>query len=939
LLKNPLDFNRDNIRKQRACPRKVTAEALKAFHRAGDMTTITHKDRLAKEHWHAFAQQEIYDELKTSDQGLTPEEALRRLSFYGENSLPAARGVSLGRIILHQVVNPLIFILIAAAVASIAIGEAKDAVFIFLVILINGALGTFQEYNAEKSAAGLQQLLRITARVRRGNREMEIPSEAVVPGDLVLLESGVKVPADIRLMDAASLEIDESFLTGESVAVVKQAGRLAEKLGIAERTNMAFAGATVMKGRGWGLAVCTGADTQVGKISRDVTESASAKPPLVLRMEKFIHQVSIFIICLSVVLAVALRAQGMDMTAIFFFVVALAVSAIPEGLPVALTVALSIATRRMAARNVIVRRLTSVESLGSCTVIASDKTGTLTVNEQTARQILLPGGRRFTVSGQGYNGEGQVTDPDRPDRPVTVSDSEALEKVSRIAVLANEGSLAQEGGKWIYHGDAMDIALLGMGVKLGIDLDALRARHDLIGKIPYESERKFSAAFCRREDGVYIGVKGAVETVLDFCDQMWVQDASHPLDREKVLADADAAAKKGYRILAFAGGAYPDFKQQEIYADEDIPPLTFYGLVAFIDPLRPEAEDAVEQCRQAGIRVMMITGDHPETAGTIAMDLGIAGSGTRVVTGQMLAQAGAADSPAYEHLVGSTTVFARISPAQKLEIVDVLIRNGEFVAVTGDGVNDAPALKRANIGVAMGSGTDVAKEVGSMIVVDDNFSSIVAGVEEGRFAYDNVRKVILLLISTGAAEIILFLGAVATGLPLPLLAVQLLWLNLVTNGIQDVALAFEGGEPGAMKRQPRRPSEKIFNPLMIQQTLVASITMGGIVFALWYWLNRYAGMDETHARDLILLLMVFMQNFHAFNCRSETVSLFKVPLKRNIILVFGVLAAQGIHILSMHLPFMQTILRIEPVTFSEWLYILVLAVPVVVTMELFKRFR
>jgi magnesium-transporting ATPase (P-type) len=335
----------------------------------------------------------------------------------------------------------------------------------------------------------------------------------------------------------------------------------------------------------------------------------------------------------------------------------------------------------------------------------------------------------------------------------------------------------------------------------------------------------------------------------------------------------------------------------------------------------------------------MITGDHPATAGAIARELGIADTTTLVVTGQMLNEAGAVDSPAFEKLVASTSVFVRVSPTQKLEIVEVLIRKDEFVAVTGDGVNDAPALKRANIGIAMGSGTDVAKEVGSMIVVDDNFSSIVAGVEEGRFAFDNVRKVIYLLISTGAAEIIPFLASIAAGLPLPLLAVQLLWLNLVTNGIQDVSLAFERGEPGAMERKPRKPSEKIFNPLMIHQTVVSGAAMGLIVFGLWYYLNTFTQMDEIHARNIILLLMVFMQNFHVFNCRSERVSVFKVPLKRNIILVFGVLAAQGIHILSMQIPFMQDILRIEPISFNEWLYVLALALPMIFVMEVFKFFR
>jgi len=764
---------------------------------------MKHKESLAAEQWHAFPAEEIFRELNTSENGIRQEEARERLSFYGENKLPESKKVTLFQIVIHQLINPLIFILVAAAIASMAIGEGKDAIFIFLVIFINSALGAYQEYNAERSASSLQKLIKIRARVKRDGRETEVLSEELVPGDIILLESGMKVPADIRLTEASGLEINESFLTGESIAAVKQTGVLQEKLGVAERTNMAFAGSTVMKGRGVGAVVCTGADTQVGKISQDVTQSASAKPPLVQRMEKFIKQISIFIIAISVILAIILRIQGMDLTAIFFFVVALAVSAIPEGLPVAMTVALSIATSRMAKRNVIVRKLTSVESLGSCTVIASDKTGTLTVNEQTAKIILLPDGTRFSVTGEGYNGNGSVTNADG--KLIGVSDIEEISRLARIAVYANEGFLIKENDKWTYHGDAMDVALLGMSYKLGINPEKWRTDKKPVGKIPYESERKFSAAFCDIQDTTYIGIKGAVETVLDFCNSMSESGETKNIDREKILAGAEELAKNGYRVLAFASGEYKNFQKKETYEDLDISSLTFYGMVGFIDPLRSEARASVEQCHGAGIKVIMITGDHPETAGTIARELGIADDRTAVVTGQMLMEAGAHDSPAYEKLVASTTVFARISPAQKLEIVDVLIREGEFVAVTGDGVNDAPALKRANIGVAMGSGTDVAKEVGSMIVLDDNFKSIIAGVEEGRFAYDNVRKVIYLLISTGSAEIILFLISVFAGLPLPLLAVQLLWLNLVTNGIQDVALAFEGGEPGAMKRAPRKP--------------------------------------------------------------------------------------------------------------------------------------
>ncbi len=895
---------------------------------------MKHQDKIAKKTWHSVEIKEIFEELKTSKEGLSSQEVKQRLVIYGENKLPIGKKITWLQIVLHQLLNPLIFILLIAAMASIAIGEGEDAVFIFLVILINCALGAYQEYNAEKSAAALQNLLKIKAKVRRSKEEAEISSEAIVPGDIVLLESGVKVPADIRLVEESSLKIDESLLTGESIATTKQTKTLENDLGVGERSNMAFAGSTVINGRGWGIVVSTGTHTEVGKISRNLKQAESAKPPLVQRMEKFIKQISILIIMLSLIIGVILYFQEMDLISIFFLIVALVVAAIPEGLPVALTVVLSIATQRMAKRNVIVRKLTSVESLGSCTVIASDKTGTLTVNEQTAKRIILPDGTRFKIKGEGYNGDGKVYKKNEPQQKILFSQNRELQKIGSIAVLANEALLKKENSTWIYHGDAIDVALLGMSFKLGLNPEEFLSHQEHIVRIPYESERKFSAAFCSKKNNIYL--KGAVETVLDFCDSMSLEGSFVALDKDLVLKQSERMARKGYRVLAFAHGEHGFLQKKKEYKNEDIPPLTFYGLVGFIDPLRQEAIEAIEQCKKAGIKVIMITGDHPSTAKTLAQELGISDKKTKVVAGKMLSQANPPDSDGYEKLVLSSSVFARVSPIQKLEIVDVLIRHGEFVAVTGDGVNDAPALKRANIGVAMGSGTDLAKEVGAMIIVDDNFSSIVAGVEEGRFAYDNVRKVIYLLISTGAAEIILFITSILAGLPLPLLAVQLLWLNLVTNGIQHVALAFEKGDKRTMKKKPRSPSEKIFNPLMVNQTLVSSTTMGLIVFGLWLWLNKYTQMEQTHARNLLLLLMVFMENFHVFNCRSERVSTFKISLKRNIMLVFGVLAAQGIHILSMHIPYMQNILHIAPVSLKNWLYTLSLAIPVILVMELFK---
>lgn len=887
----------------------------------------TLEDHAAK-HWHAMTVDQVAEGLHTSAQGLDTEAVAQRRAHFGLNKPPKGKKKTLWQIILHQLINPLIFILIAAAIASIAIGEGEDAMFILLVIAINSALGAYQEFNAEKSAEGLQQMLKIKARVRRNGRDIELDSTELVPGDLVHLESGMMVPADIRIIKLSNLEIDESFLTGESHAVFKRVDPLPSETIVADRANIAFAGATVMSGRGKGLVIKTGMYTQVGQIARKISSGQSAKPPLLLRMEKFIRQITVFIILLSAILTAVLYLQGMELSAIFFFVVALAVSAIPEGLPVALTVALSIATKRMAKRNVIVRKLTSVESLGSCTVIASDKTGTLTVNQQTVRKVILSDGSEFDVSGEGYNGEGSVSASTSTDIRVSEGHNEGLDTLVRISLLANEGRLYKDESGWSHHGDAMDVALLALGTKYGIDRDALLEIHPLHDQIPYESERKFSAAFYEVNGEMKCGVKGAVESILRFSE---LGDQ----EKESILQQADQLATRGYRVLAFAEGLFGSFIKQNQYADESIPPLQFAGLACFIDPLRSEARESVLKCRRAGIRVIMITGDHPATAGNIARELGIAEESGRIVTGAMLIDK-KENQNAFDKLVLSSSVFARVSPTQKLEIVDVLIRNGEFVAVTGDGVNDAPALKRANLGVAMGSGTDVAKEVGDMIVVDDNFSSIVAGVEEGRFAYSNVRKVVYLLISTGIAEVLLFILSIAAGLPLPLLAVQLLWLNLVTNGIQDVALAFEGGEPGAMAIPPRRTGEGIFNPLMIKQSLISGATIGVIVFGLWFWLKRYAGMEEMHARNVILLLMVFMQNFHVFNCRSETTSAFRVPIRRNIILVFGVLAAQGLHILCMQWPLMQGILRIEPVTPTEWVYILALAIPVILVMELFK---
>ena len=885
--------------------------------------------------WHSRSANEVIEDLKTDRRGLDISDAEQRLEKYGLNELPSGKSPGLFRVFLMQFLHPLIYILLAAAVASLAIGELVDAAFIMLVILLNSSLGAYQEWNAERSASALQNLIKITARVLRNGKEIELDSSFLVPGDVVMLESGNKVPADMRLIEARSLTVDESFLTGESVASEKRISAMEENALVSDRLNICFAGSSVISGRGVGVVVETGLNTEVGKIARDVSLADATKPPLIVRMEKFTKQISYLVLSVAAVLAGFLIYKEFAAHDVFFFVVALAVSAIPEGLPVALTVALSIATSRMSKRNVIVRKLSAVESLGSCTVIASDKTGTLTVNQQTVKLLQLPDGFSYSVSGEGYNGDGEVA-------PLDGTPESAGERKRRLilnAMIANEGHLARDNGSWKHHGDAMDIALLALGFKAGLEPASVETESGKLDAIPYESEKKYSAAFYRDGEQVKIAAKGATETILGFAGHMLTAEGVVSIDRAIVEKSADELAARGYRVLAVAEGDVEKFAKKPVYKEKDLPSMVFLGLVAFIDPVRPEVADAVRKSRDAGIRVLMITGDHPATAAAISKELEIISDDSLVVAGAELEKAFKEGEEVFSEMVLNAQVFARVTPVQKKMIVDVLRENGEFVAVTGDGVNDAPAMRSANIGVAMGSGTDVARETGSMIITDDNFSSIVTGVEEGRFAYDNVRKVILLLISTGAAEVILFLMAIMANLPLPLLAVQLLWLNLVTNGIQDIALAFEGGEPGAMKRKPRKTNEKIFNPLMIHQTMIAGITMGAVAFGAWYYMIEIMLLSEEVARNMLLLLMVFMQNFHVFNCRSERLSLFRVPIRRNVYLVFGVLLAAGIHIASMHIPFMQNVLRAEPVAINEMLRIFLLAAPMIIVMEIYKAVR
>ncbi|WP_448336306.1 cation-translocating P-type ATPase [Bellilinea sp.] len=882
--------------------------------------------------WHAEPLEVVFRKLQSLPDGLSEEQVAERLREFGRNTLPAKEPPTLLQVFLHQFASPLIYILLIAGVVALLMQDYKDAVFIFAVILLNAVIGTVQEWRAEQSAHALQVLLKIKARVRRGGRILTVPAEEIVPGDILLVESGDKVAADMRLIQVNNLRIDESFLTGESLAVEKSEKPLPADLPVSDRRNMAYAGSTVMSGRGVGVVVATGPYTEVGKIAKTISEEEGAKPPLVIRMEKFARQIALIVLGFTAILGMIQFARGEALSDVFILVVAMAVSAIPEGLPVAMTVALSLATSRMARRNVIVRRLTAVESLGSCTLIASDKTGTLTVNQQTVKQIVLPEGTLIEISGQGYNDEGEVRLAGE-EGEITPEIQGRLLSIARESALCNEATLEKEDGKWQHTGDAMDVALLALGYKLNIDPSTLRRQVRILDEAPFESEKRYAAVVYENAGAPRLVVKGAVETVLHFCARMMTAQGEEPLDRDKILQLAHQKAENGYRVLALAagGGTLEDLENDQ--AD-----LTLLGLLGFIDPLRPEVKEAVQTAQMAGIKVVMITGDHPATALAIARELGIAESSADVITGKELGEIGSPEIPEFYEGIKHKTVFARVTPDQKLQIVDALIRLGEFVAVTGDGVNDAPALKKANIGVAMGSGTDIAKDTASMIVTDDNFASIVAGVEEGRFAYANVRKVTLLLISTGFAELVLLALAILLQFPVPLIAVQILWLNLVTNGIQDVALAFEAGEPGVMRHPPRKPSEGIFNRKMIEQLLISGLTMALVCLAVWVFLVRQGYAEDT-ARNILLALLVLMQFYHVLNCRSEEVSAFKIPFSRNRVLAIGMLVALGLHILATEVPFLQSLLRTESLTWQTWLILFALASVVLVVMEIYKAIQ
>lgn len=842
------------------------------------MNEALQPDEAIEPAWHAGPSAKCLELLGASATGLSLAEAKDRRIRYGPNSLPRRKKLPLNRLFLRQFRSPLIYLLLAATLVSLVLGHLTDAGFIAVVLALNAVVGTVQEHRAETSMDALGKLIRHRARVRRDGLVHEVEAADVVPGDIVEMESGMAVPADIRLLSSNGLLADESMLSGESLPVAKDAGaQISAAAGLADRTTMIHAGSTISQGRGMGVVVATGFQTELGRIQSSLDQSAAEPPPLLLKLRDLARQIAIAAVGLIAILSLLLAVEGQPLGQILLLAVALAVSAIPEGLPIAVTVALAAATRRMAARNVIVRALPAVEGLGSCTLIASDKTGTLTLNRLSLERILLADGRLLS-----------------PEDWVGAPDAETT-SLAAAAAYCNEVDL---GSGDTLIGDTVDIALAHFARAAGIDLARAMAAERSF-QLAYEPANRFSAVAIRDAGKSTLYVKGAPDAVLPMCRAV----------PEALAARADELAHAGYRVLALASAQIHD---EAIPDHRDLHGMVLLGWVALLDPVRPEVPAAIARCAEAGISVRMVTGDHPATARTIALQLGLPCSDGQLVTGPEIARL-AHDEKQLADLVRQGRVFARIDPGQKLRIVQILTAGGEIVAVTGDGANDAPALQAAHIGVAMGqSGTDVARSSADLVLADDNFASIVAGIEEGRITYANIRRIVIFVLATGIAEIAMFLGAVALGLPMPLTAVQLLWLNLVTNGVQDVMFGFGRGEGDELQHPPRSPNEPILNRSALALMVPPALAMTVLALLMIGWADaRSLPLDQI--QNGVLLLVVVFQNAYVLCMRSERRPLWREPLMSNPLLLLGVTLALGLQLLAMNWPPLQGVLGTAPV--------------------------
>ena len=877
------------------------------------------KISLSDKEWHSLPTDTITKEFSSDLQkGLTPEEAKQRLQQFGGNTLTEKQGISAWMRFLLQFHQPLIYILIAAGVITAALQEWVDSGVIFGVVLVNAIIGYIQESKAESALAALADTMVAEATVLRNGQKKRIPSAELVPGDIVLLQAGDKVPADLRLLKIRDLQVDESALTGESVPVEKAVDALDQGTVLAERKNMAYASAMVTYGQASGLVTATGDQTEIGRISELISSAQDLATPLTRKIAYFSHILLYAILALTAVTVVVGVLRGQPFFDMFMAAVALAVGAIPEGLPAAVTITLAIGVSRMAKRRAIIRKLPAVETLGSTTVICSDKTGTLTENQMTV-QAILAGGVHYEVNGAGYAPLGNIVQQDGGDK----AESIALTKCLLAGVLCNDSLLHEKDGSWQIQGDPTEGALLASAAKGGFTAKETEAESPRLDSIPFESQHQYMATLHDRDSSKVhvVYVKGAVEQILAKCTGAMDEDGqTTTLHSQQIHQDVSRMASRGLRVLAFACMKVPA-DIMTIDHEDVATGLTFLGLQGMIDPPRAEAVAAVKTCQTAGITIKMITGDHPATAAAVAGQIGLTTSATsdsnnsEVLTGQMLEKLSDDELIA---VAEETNVFARATPEQKIRLVRALQANGHVVAMTGDGVNDAPALKQANIGVAMGiTGTDVSKEAADMVLTDDNFSSIEAAVEEGRGVFDNLTKFIVWALPTNLGQGLVILTAIFLGITLPILPVQILWINMTTAGFLGLMLAFEPKEPGIMQRQPRNPDTPILTrELSGRIVLVGTLLLIG-AFGLFKWELAMGGSIEQ-ARTVAVNTFIIMELFYLFNCRSLTQSILQLGIFTNMWVFGGVTVMIIVQMGYTYIPLMNRLFQSAPIDTASW---------------------
>jgi len=878
--------------------------------------------------WHTLTRDAAYELFNSNPQGLTSAEAAKRLLETGPNEIQAAKHISAWEILLEQFKNILILILLVATAISLFLGHGIESIVIAVIVLFAVLLGFIQEYRAERAIEALRQMAAPTASVLRDGAEVKIPARDLVPGDVILLHTGDRIPADARLVEAINLQLEEAALTGESIPVEKHIHLLAqEDLPVGDRKNMVYAGTAVTYGRGRSLVVATAMQTEFGKIAQLLQTVETGKTPLQQNLDKvgtILARAALVVVALIVALGVL---RGQPIIDMLIFGIALAVAVVPEALPAVVTISLAIGVQKMVKRNALIRRLPAVETLGSTSVICSDKTGTLTKDEMTVRQ-LYAGERLFTVTGAGYDPVGEFS----VNGGTPISPTPALLQALTAAVLASDTRLvsAGDGSKtsWEIKGDPTEGALVVAAQKAGLYKDILDNSQPRINEIPFSSETKRMTTLHQTSSGLTAYAKGAPEVILNGCDWLMTEQGIQALDedaRGQALARAHEMAEKALRVLAIA--SKPNVSLETAQTG-----MTFLGLAGMIDPPRPEAKSAIAICEKAGIHPVMITGDHPVTAKAVAYELGLLRNGGRVVTGAELEEMPDED---LIRDVQDISVYARVSPAHKLRVVTAWQARGHIAAMTGDGVNDAPALKKADIGIAMGiTGTDVTKEAAAMTLTDDNFASIVAAVEEGRGVFGNIKKYLMYLLSSNIGEIGLMAGAALLGLPLPLTAVQILYVNLATDGLPALALSVDPPETDLMKRKPRDPRSGIFTRPVVTLMVLGGLWSTLINLGIFTWALN-SGRSQAEATTMTFVSLVLIQFFKAYSFRSDRLTILHKPFA-NKWLNWAILWEIGLLILIIYLPFLHDAFGTFYLPFVDWVIVIVLAFTIVPVLELAK---